>query len=66
MTGLDDRKVLAMVSMGAVAAGRHDASDPAVIEGKGAEELVIRMIGKSWLSSEQNAREGMILPSSNP
>ena len=66
MAGLDQDQVLAVIRMRAMSINGDDAPDAAVVEGEAPKCLVSRMMGKPWLSSEQKAREGMILPGVKP
>ena len=66
VTRLDDDQVTAVVRLGPC---RLVATLPPArpwSNGKAPKCLGIRMIGKPWLSSAQKAREGMIVPGSNP
>ena len=46
--------------------GGDDSTNDTMIERKGTEVFAIIMMGKPWLSSEQNARDGMTFPGVKP
>ena len=63
MAGMDDDEVFAMMGMRPVPIGGDLAADPAVVSNrKGPEmlELSDDQPDMPWLSSEQNAREGIM------